>query len=635
MTRVDACHHLHLFYQHALIMFATPCWLQLKVPHFHMVQNVLLTRPFQSQERLPKHNSIMTYFERTYNGLRESLARALAPGHFPVFTRAKNPNRLHGTRTGLTLDALKPYGAVDVSLWRPEDVPHGRQGYALKPPTKKDIKIAVKALKRSLAELEEEWDAFRARGGLFVVCGIAQLKTLTHVPEMVPYLKDAFVFYACKWIMGPAMAYSAVVRAVNAAGKRMVLAEFTKAIEIAASASALDFYANESEEHRAARIQSQLDFYANESEEHRAARIQSALDFYANESEEHRAARIQSALDFAANESAEHRKARVDTLKSTIACETAEKRSLRIKNLNAKLKSPEKQAELKAKYRFTIGSRCRATIMNLRERRFLKRSLESPEEQYDRRLRAVKHIENWKAARKIRTDEQRAIEKANRKAAWNERRGQMRAKKAAQLLMNLDIMDAVTRAYHYQNLKGHKKKCDIREDPFGAQLMAFYDAHPGTLEKDKKAYTADCTAKLKAGNYASQKAFEEKKRVEKWGPDHAKMTRGDKLKMAFAANKKKVAESPAAEETAVEEPKEKWPTQKKYRERKKEEAKAIAEGLPLEGFAIDPMLAARGKKIAEAWAKKRTAKEAGLVEDATMTGTSSSSASSGARPPLE
>ena len=597
MTRVDACQHLHLFYQHALIMFATPCWLQLKVPHFHMVQNVLLTRPFQSQERLPKHNSIMTYFERTYNGLRESLARALAPGHFPVFTRAKNPNRLHGTRTGLTLDALKPYGAVDVSLWRPEDVPHGRQGYALKPPTKKDIKIAVKALKRSLAELKEEWDAFRARGGLFVVCGIAQLKTLTHVPEMVPYLKDAFVFHPCKWIMGPAMAYSAVVRAVNAAGKCVVLAEFTKAIEIAASAS--------------------------------------ALDFYANESEEHRAARIQSALDFAANESAEHRKARVDTLKSTIACETAEKRSLRIKNLNAKLKSPEKQAELKAKYRFTIGSRCRATIMNLRERRFLKRSLESPEEQYDRRLRAVKHIENWKAARKIRTDEQRAIEKANRKAAWNERRGQMRAKKAAQLLMNLDIMDAVTRAYHYQNLKGHKKKCDIREDPFGAQLMAFYDAHPGTLEKDKKAYTADCTAKLKAGNYASQKAFEEKKRVEKWGPDHAKMTRGDKLKMAFAANKKKVAESPAAEETAVEEPKEKWPTQKKYRERKKEEAKAIAEGLPLEGFAIDPMLAARGKKIAEAWAKKRTAKEAGLVEDATMTGTSSSSASSGARPPLE
>ena len=421
------------------------------------------------------------------------------------------------------------------------------------------------------------------------------------VPEMVPYLKDAFVFHPCKWIMGPAMAYSAVVRAVNAAGKRMVLAEFTKAIEIAASASALDFYANESEEHRAARIQSA----------------------------------IQSALDFAANESAEHRKARVDTLKSTIACETAEKRSLRIKNLNAKLKSPEKQAELKAKYRFTIGSRCRATIMNLRERRFLKRSLESPEEQYDRRLRAVKHIENWKAARKIRTDEQRAIEKANRKAAWNERRGQMRAKKAAQLLMNLDIMDAVTRAYHYQNLKGHKKKCDIREDPFGAQLMAFYDAHPGTLEKDKKAYTADCTAKLKAGNYASQKAFDEKKRVEKWGPDHAKMTHGDKMKMAFAAKKKKVAESPAAEETAVEEPKEKWPTQKKYRERKKEEPKAIAEGLPLEGFAIDPMLAARGKKIAEAWAKKRTAKEAGLVEDATMTGTSSSSASSGARPPLE
>jgi hypothetical protein len=542
----------------------------------------------------------MTYFERTYEGLRESLARALAPGHFPVFTRAKNPNRLHGTRTGLTLDALSPYGAVDVSLWRPEDVPHGSQGYALKPPTKKAIKIAVKALKRCLAELKEEWDAFRARGGRFVICGNVQLKTLMRIPEMVPYLKDSFVFYPCKWIMSPDMAYAAVARAVNAAGKFMDLAKFTTLIETAASASALDFYANESEEHRAARIHSHF--------------------------------------VFAANESAEHRKARVDTLKATIARETGEKRALRIKNLNAKLKSPEKQAELKAKYRFTIGRRCRASIINLRERRFLKQSLESPEEQYDRRLRAVKHIENWKASRKGRTVEQRAIEKANRQAAWDARRGQMRAKKAAQLLMNLDIMNAVTRGYHYNSLNGHRKKCDICEDPFGAQLMAFYDAHPGTLEADKKAYTADCTAKLKAANYAAQKAYEEKKKVEKWGPDHAKISRGDKLKMAYAANKKSVAESPAAEQTAVEEPKEKWHTQKKYRERKKEEAKAIAEGLPLEGFAIDPALAARGKKIAEAWAKKRAAKEAGLVEDATRkvsSRKSSSSASSGARPPVE
>jgi hypothetical protein len=536
------------------------------------------------------------------------------------------------------LDALSPYGAVDVSLWRPEDVPHGSQGYALKPPTKKAIKIAVKALKRCLAELKEEWDAFRARGGRFVICGNVQLKTLMRIPEMVPYLKDSFVFYPCKWIMSPDMAYAAVARAVNAAGKFMDLAKFTTLIETAASASALDFYANESEEHRAARIQSQLDFYANESEEHRAARIQSQLDFYANESEEHRAARIHSHFVFAANESAEHRKARVDTLKATIARETGEKRALRIKNLNAKLKSPEKQAELKAKYRFTIGRRCRASIINLRERRFLKQSLESPEEQYDRRLRAVKHIENWKASRKGRTVEQRAIEKANRQAAWDARRGQMRAKKAAQLLMNLDIMNAVTRGYHYNSLNGHRKKCDICEDPFGAQLMAFYDAHPGTLEADKKAYTADCTAKLKAANYAAQKAYEEKKKVEKWGPDHAKISRGDKLKMAYAANKKSVAESPAAEQTAVEEPKEKWHTQKKYRERKKEEAKAIAEGLPLEGFAIDPALAARGKKIAEAWAKKRAAKEAGLVEDATRkvsSRKSSSSASSGARPPVE
>jgi len=74
---------------------------------------------------------------------------------------------LHGTRTGLTLDALKPYGAVDVSLWRPEDVPHGPHGYAPKPPKKKDIAIAVKAPNRCLAELNEEWDAFHARGGLW------------------------------------------------------------------------------------------------------------------------------------------------------------------------------------------------------------------------------------------------------------------------------------------------------------------------------------------------------------------------------------------------------------------------------------------------------------------------------------
>jgi len=112
------------------------------------------------------------------------LREALTPGHFPVFTRAKNPNRSHGTRTGLTLDALKPSGAVDVSLWRPEDIPHGPHGYALKPPKKKDIAIAVKVLKRCLAELKEEWDAFRARGCLFVVCGNAQLKTLTRMPEM-------------------------------------------------------------------------------------------------------------------------------------------------------------------------------------------------------------------------------------------------------------------------------------------------------------------------------------------------------------------------------------------------------------------------------------------------------------------
>ena len=44
----------------------------------------------RSDEDSPEyHNIVMTYFERTYNGLRESLARAQAPGHFPGFTRAK------------------------------------------------------------------------------------------------------------------------------------------------------------------------------------------------------------------------------------------------------------------------------------------------------------------------------------------------------------------------------------------------------------------------------------------------------------------------------------------------------------------------------------------------------------------
>ena len=52
----------------------------------------------------------MAYFDRTYLNIRDALALALAPGHFPVFTRSKNPNRLQGTRTGLTLQALAPFG---------------------------------------------------------------------------------------------------------------------------------------------------------------------------------------------------------------------------------------------------------------------------------------------------------------------------------------------------------------------------------------------------------------------------------------------------------------------------------------------------------------------------------------------
>ena len=536
----------------------------------------------------------MAYFERTYEGLRESLKQALSPGHFPIFTRAKNPNHLEGTRTGLTLKSLASFGAVDVSLWRPEDVPHGPDGYALKRPTKRDVAVAIKALRRCLEELKEEWSSFRARGCHFVVCGNAQLQTLLHVPEIASDLKDSYVFYPCKWIMRPKNAYPVVARAIEAAGKFMDLEEFITVVELAASASALDYYANETEEHRTARIQSRVDYYANETEEHRTARIQSQFIF-------------------AANESGEHRKARVDVLKATIARETAEKRALRVKNLDAKLKSFEKQAEIKAKYRFTISQRCWGTIMKLREQRFLKRSLESPTEQFDRQVRAAKHLENWKASWCNKTTEQRALEKTNRQVAWNERRSRMRVKKANALAMNLDIMTAITRGYHYKSLAGYKGKGDIRADPFGARLMSFYDTNPSKLEEDQKALRADAAAKLKALNYAAQRANDEKKRIAKWGPDHAKMTRGEKLKMAYEATRKKKEDAGAASEqevvdgSAVDYPKEKWHTQKLYRQRKPKEAADLAAGLPVEPFMMDPNLAARGRK--------RTAKDAGLVEE--------------------
>jgi len=467
---------------------------------------------------------------------------------------------------------------VDVALWRPEDVPHGPDGYALKPPTARDVAVAVRVLRRCLEEMAEEWTSFRARGSRFVISGIAQLKVFLHIPEFAGCLNDSFVFHPCKWIMDPDKAYPVLGLAVKSVGKNIGAEDFKELVEIAASASAVDFYANESAEHRAARIQSQL--------------------------------------DFAANESPQHRKARVDALKATISRETLQKHAARIRNLDFKMKCPEKQAELKAKYQFTIGRRCQAIIDAMREKRFLKRSLETPHEQLERNLRRAKHWENWHASRRNRTDEQRAIERLHREAAWTERRPRQRVKKANQLTMTLDLMDGVTRAYHYKELTGHRCKGDIRGDPFGARLMAFYDAHPGTLEEDQKAFTANATAKLKANNYSSQKEYEERKRIEKWGPDHASLTRGEKLKMAYSAKRREKDEAAAAAEGVPEEPpKEKWLSQKLYRERKKKEDADRAAGLPVELAVTDPKLIARGQKIAAAWAKKRAAKAAGIVEE--------------------
>lgn len=522
----------------------------------------------------------MAYFDRTYRGIRDALELALVPGHFPVFTRSKNPNRLEGTRTGLTLQALAPFGVVDVPLWRPEDVPHGPDGYAFKAPTKRDIAVAIRALRRCLHELKKEWEAFCARRCFFVVSGGVQVKVIVHVPEMAAGLEGSCNFYPCKWIMNPGQAYSALARAVKAAGKDLGSDAFKTVVEIAASASA---------------------------------------------------------LDFAANESPEHRKARVDVLKATIAKESEDKRAARIRNLDAKLKSPESQAALKAKYHFTIGRRTRDMTIARRMKRFLKRSLETPEELLQRAMRHAKHLENWHASRKSRTPEQRAIERSNRQASWKERRPRQRATKADRLVANMADLDAVTRAYHYKDLTGYRNKGDIRADPIGARLMAFYDENPDIFKEDQKAFTASVTAKAKEKNYASQNEYEERKRIEKWGPDHANLTRGEKLKRAYASNRAQkeeaarvAAEAASATGVPEEPPKDKWASQKLYRERKKKEAADLAAGRPLEPAVKDPKLIERGQKIAAAWARKRAAKEAGLAEEprnVVSRGASSSSSS--------
>jgi hypothetical protein len=167
--------------------------------------------------------------------------------------------------------------------------------------------------------------------------------------------------------------------------------------------------------------------------------------------------------------------------------------------------------------------------------------------------------------------------------------------------------------------------------------MAFYDENPGVFKEDQKAFTANATAKLKEKNYASQREYEEKKRIEKWGPDHANLTRGEKLKMANAAKRAQkeeaarvAAEAASAEGVPEEPPKDKWASQKLYRERKKKEAADRAAGLPVEPAVKDPKLIERGQKIAAAWARKRAAKEAGLAEEprnVASRGASSSSSS--------
>ena len=326
----------------------------------------------------------------------------------------------------------------------------------------------------------------------------------------------------------------------------------------------------------------------------------------------------------------------MDVLKATISRESEEKRAARIRNLDAKLKSPEKQAALKAKYRFTIGRRTREMVVARRMKRLLKRSLETPDELLQRALRRAKHWENWHASRKSRTPEQRAIERANRQVAWKERRPLQRARKADKLVANMADLDAITRAYHYKDLTGYRSKGDIRADPIGARLMAFYDENPDVFKEDQKAFTSSTTAKAKEKNYASQREYEERKRIEKWGPDHANLTRGEKLKRAYASNRAQkeeaarvAAEAAGAEGVPEEPPKDKWASQKLYRERKKKEAADRAAGLPVEPAVQDPKVIAKGQKIAAAWARKRAAKEAGLVEEprnvASRGGSSSSS----------
>lgn len=516
------------------------------------------------------------YLERTYRNLLGPLTLALSPGRFPVFTRGKNPNRLHGTRTGLTLALLSKYGAVDVALWHHDDVPHGPHGYAKKRPSVKDVKIATEALRRCLGDLSQAWQQFLSARRRFVATGDSQLRPLEAIPEIKALLSDAFTFYPNIWILKPAFSFRAVELAVVAAGKELLFDTFQRLVEDAASMSRLDFYANETAEHRAARIQSQL--------------------------------------EFAANEAPEHRRERVSKLKATIAKEDGEKRARRLQNLDAAMKTPERRAELKAKYRITIGMRSRATIEAMRRKRIEFRAAETPLEQFQRRERKLAHIRNWKAARAKKSLEARQQESANRRAAWQKRRPTQRAKKCQQLLGRFADMDACDRGYHYNRLHGIYDEVALREDPFGKVLLAFYDANPGKLEADERAWKANAVKKLQEKNYKSQHAYEERLREEKWGPNHASLSRGDKLKLAYAKNREQKAEEAAAAEAARIaaglEPapqKEKYASQRIYRERKRAECEALARGEEVQEVS---KFAERGQKISAAWAAKRAAKAA-------------------------
>lgn len=517
--------------------------------------------------------AIMALSERTFSHILGPLSKALQPGHFPIFLRAKNPNRDDGTMTGLILQALEPYGAVEVSFMHQSDVPHGANGYALKQQTAEERKVCIEALTDSLEVLGKEWKAFVRRGQTFVTGGFDQKKVVDGVELLSGEAADrSFVFYPCKWLARPDHAFPAVERAIKNAGLTPMTADaFRVLVEDAASLSKIHYYANETDEHMAARIQKLRDRYANETPEQREARIQSIREYYANETDEKMAARIQANFDRFANESAEtkeariqklrdrytnespeqrdarmksfrdfvakelpeHRAARVKVLKATIARESEEVRKKRLRNLNMKFKPPQRVKEIRAKYFNSIQNRTKAKIQELRRSRLLRRQNETPAEALIRTQRRDRHLANWKASMAQRTPEQKVANSNNKKAAWVQRRPLQRAKKCLQLIADFHLLSAEQRSYHYKKFGGRQEALG---DAFGAHLMDFYDRFPGQLERDAKADADQAAVKVKAKGFSCQKAYDERKRIELYGPNHANMSRAAKLE--FTKNKK-------------------------------------------------------------------------------------------------